>query len=211
MVEDIKLDTFPKSSGVYIFKSNDEVIYVGSSKNLYKRMSVHNTAIKKGSAHGYKQDLYQYLQSNHFIVEFQLTDDYRQLEQKLVEKYNPKYNAIRAYTGCGAYKGRVAEYSRERYQKYKEKILEQTKQRYEANREEILEQKKQYRESHREEILEQMKQYRNQLCFYNGETLTLDALRCRFRRQDISNPTTEAKKYIIKESNNPIEFYDVYP
>lgn len=53
--------------------------------------------------------------------------------------------------------------------------------------------------------------YRNQLCLYNGQTLTLNALSARFRRQGISNPTAEAKKYLIKETNNPIEFYDVYP
>ena len=41
------------------------------------------------------------------------------------------------------------------------------------------------------------KQYNNQLCCYNGETLTLDALSKRFRRQGISNPTTEAKKYLL--------------
>ena len=54
------------------------------------------------------------------------------------------------------------------------------------------------------------KEYDNQLCCYNGETLTLNALKKRFRRRGIPNPTIEAKKYIIKESNNPIEFYDVY-
>ena len=52
--------------------------------------------------------------------------------------------------------------------------------------------------------------YDNQLCNYNGETLTLNALRCRFERKGIDHPVIEAKKYIIK-NNNPIEFYDVYP
>ena len=56
------------------------------------------------------------------------------------------------------------------------------------------------------------KQYYNQLCVYNGETLTLNALSMRFRRMGIDHPTLEAKKYIIKkESKTPIEFYDVYP
>ena len=41
------------------------------------------------------------------------------------------------------------------------------------------------------------KEYLNQLCLYNGETLTLNALRTRFRRMGISNPTIEAKKYLI--------------
>ena len=40
--------------------------------------------------------------------------------------------------------------------------------------------------------------YQSQLCFYNGETLTLNALVIRFRRQGIPHPTLEAKKYIIK-------------
>ena len=53
------------------------------------------------------------------------------------------------------------------------------------------------------------KQYDNQLCFYNGETLTLSALSTRFRRMGIDHPTLEAKKYI--KNNNHIEFYDVYP
>ena len=40
--------------------------------------------------------------------------------------------------------------------------------------------------------------YENQLCRYNGETLTLSALRKRFWRQGISNPTAEAKKYLLQ-------------
>ena len=41
------------------------------------------------------------------------------------------------------------------------------------------------------------KKYDNQLCFYNNETLTLRALSMRFRRQGLSNPTAEAKKYLV--------------
>ena len=43
------------------------------------------------------------------------------------------------------------------------------------------------------------KQYESQLCFYNNETLTLSALRMRFKRQGISNPTQEAKKYLLNK------------
>ena len=39
--------------------------------------------------------------------------------------------------------------------------------------------------------------YNNQLCFYNGETLTLQALRKRFRRKGIPHPQIEAKKYLL--------------
>lgn len=39
--------------------------------------------------------------------------------------------------------------------------------------------------------------YNNQLCFYNGETLALNALYQRFRRMGIDHPTAEAKKYLL--------------
>ena len=39
--------------------------------------------------------------------------------------------------------------------------------------------------------------YDNQLCCFNGETLTLSALRTRFMRAGLSNPTQEAKKYLL--------------
>ena len=41
------------------------------------------------------------------------------------------------------------------------------------------------------------KKYFNQLCSYNGETLTLCALSARFRKSGIDHPTLEAKKYIL--------------
>ena len=41
------------------------------------------------------------------------------------------------------------------------------------------------------------KEYHNQLCFYNGQTLTLNALLMRFWRAGLSNPTQEAKKYLL--------------
>ena len=52
-----------------------------------------------------------------------------------------------------------------------------------------------YQKSHRKSS----NKYNNQLCCYNGETLTLHALRTRFKSQGISNPTQEAKKYLLKQ------------
>ena len=136
-------------------------------------MIKHRSYIRQGSVHGYKQDLYQYLQANPFTVEFQMTDNYRQLEQELVEKYNPKYNANRAYTGI-AWNGNNAEYQKE-YQKS---------------------------DKGKESLRKANKKYQNQLCNYNGETLTLDALSKRFRRRGIDHPTLEAKKYLMGGSND---------
>ena len=39
--------------------------------------------------------------------------------------------------------------------------------------------------------------YYSQLCIYNGETLKFAALKARFRKAGISNPTQEAKKYLV--------------
>ena len=39
--------------------------------------------------------------------------------------------------------------------------------------------------------------YDNQLCSYNGETLTLCALRTRFKKLGIEHPVLEAKKYLL--------------
>ena len=42
--------------------------------------------------------------------------------------------------------------------------------------------------------------YDNQLCYYNGETLTLCALSARFRKAGIDHPTIEAKKYLLNKA-----------
>lgn len=44
---------------------------------------------------------------------------------------------------------------------------------------------------------EYIKEYNNQLCSYNGETLTLCALSMRFQRSGVEHPTKEAKKYLL--------------
>ena len=70
--------------------------------------------------------------------------------------------------------------------------------------------KKEYNKS--DKFKKYLKEYTNQLCIYNGEYLTLNALSMRFSKQGIPHPVLEAKKYLIKkESKTPIEFYDAYP
>ena len=56
---------------------------------------------------------------------------------------------------------------------------------------------KAYRQAHRDKESARMKDYNNRLCFYEGETLTLNALRKRFRQQGMPHPILEAKKYLI--------------
>ena len=201
MVKNINLRDFPKESGVYWITSNDEVVYVGSSKNLYHRMIHHRSATNKGINAERNPALYEFLQSNQFKVEFQTTDNYKQLEQELIEKHNPRYNCHRAFAGVGAYKGREAEYRKEHREKFIEEEKQYKKQYRESHKEEIKQYQKQYgkqyRENHKEEIKQKDKQRNSRLCNYNGETLTLCALSTRFKRNGIEHYVLEAKKYLI--------------
>lgn len=67
--------------------------------------------------------------------------------------------------------------------------------------EKVKEVKKKYRQSEKgKEIYRKAKKkYHNQLCSYNGETLTLSALSTRFYRAGIKHPTKEAKKYLLNK------------
>ena len=62
-----------------------------------------------------------------------------------------------------------------------------------------IERRKEYNRKYNksDKCKEYRKQYYNQLCLYNGQTLTLKALSMRFMRKGIDNPTAEAKKYLI--------------
>jgi hypothetical protein len=56
------------------------------------------------------------------------------------------------------------------------------------------------KESNRKCACKSMKRYNNQLCLYDGETITLNALSQRFYKQGITHPTLEAKKYLIEHN-----------
>ena len=49
------------------------------------------------------------------------------------------------------------------------------------------------------------KEYNNQLCFYNGEKLTLCALATRFQKAGIPHPQIEAKKYLLNKPKDNIK------
>ena len=192
MIKDVKLNDFPRCSGVYWFTDvNGVIIYVGSSKDLYKRMIQHRTYIKAGSSHGSQKDFYEFLQKNQFTVHFEITECYRQDEQDLIEKYSPTFNQVAAHTGIDTSDRKA--YKKAYYEAFKEEMNAYQKAYHETHKEEIKAYHKAYHEAHKEE----RKQRNNQKCVYNGETLTLSALKQRFRKQGIPHPQIEAKKYII--------------
>ena len=197
-----------KKSAVYkITNTITNDFYIGSSKNVKHRWANHKyqSTWKNNPNNPMYLDMKKYgVEKFEFeILEEVEIDRLKEKEQWFIETLKPAYNSNRAN---GLDTERNKEWHKERYNKHREAILEQKKQYYESHKE----QRKQYRESHKEEILKQKKQYNNQLCYYNGQTLKLNALVTRFYRAGIEHPTIEAKKYLLK-NNNAIEFYDVYP
>ena len=88
-----------------------------------------------------------------------------------------------------------------------QKFIETLNPTYNSNRangfdfERYKEHKKEYQKSDKvkESHRKSSNKYNNQLCCFNGQTLTLCALITRFKRRGIINPTAEAKKYLLNK------------
>ena len=169
-------------SGVYkITNTVTGEFYIGSSKNIKCRWADHKkpSVWKKYPNKQLYQDMQEYGKDK-FIFEVLAEveeDKLKETEQQFIEKLKPTYNQMNA-----------KELNVERYKKYKEEY-EKSEKRKKAKKEyEKSEKRKKYKE-----------EYNNQLCFYNGETITLTALKTRFYRAGIPHPTIEAKKYLLNK------------
>ena len=169
-----------KVSAVYkIINTVTGDFYIGSSKNVKKRLAEH----KCQSVWNRYPNKQLYKDMNKYGVDkFELQilaeveeEKLKETEQQFIEILKPTYNNRNAN---GFDFERQKEYHKS--DKYKEYHKEYQK---------------------TDKYKEHKKQYENQLCFYNGETLTLNALRKRFRRRGIDHPTQEAKKYLLEQSN----------
>ena len=81
-----KLD-IPESSGVYLMKKNNKVIYVGKAKNLKKRVSSYFNRV-------HESEKTNELVKNIEDIEFFLTNteiDALLLENNLIKKYSPLF------------------------------------------------------------------------------------------------------------------------
>ena len=115
---------------------------------------------------------------------------------------NPMYLDMRKY-GVDKFDFEVIEEAEpDRLKEAEQQFIETLKPTYNQmnangwNIERIKEYQKEYQKTDKRK--EYQKEYKNQLCFYNDEILTLNALSIRFQRAGIEHPTQEAKKYLIK-------------
>ena len=105
---------------------------------------------------------------------------------------NPMYLDMKHY-GTDKFEFQVIEEVEPEYLKETEQqFIETLKPTYNSNRANGWDIER-YKESQRKSC----NKYESQLCRYNGQTITLGALRNRFWRKGITNPTTEAKKYLL--------------
>ena len=163
--------------------------YIGSSKNVKKRWTEHKckSMWKQCPNNPMYLDMQKY-GTDKFVFEVLAeveVEDLKEKEQQFIEKLKPTYNDRNA-------KGWDTE-------RYKERHKERNKEYRKNNRDELNKYQKEYRKSDKfkEYNKEYNNRYTNQLCCYNGETITLNALSLRFRRRGLSNPTQEAKKYLL--------------
>ena len=148
--------------------------YIGSSKNVKRRWNEHKC---KSKWNEYPNNPMYLDMQNYGTDKFEFEmlaevepEHLKEKEQEFIETLKPTYNSNRA-------NGWDIERSKE-YQKEYQKEYDKTEKGKKSRRKAV-------------------NKYQSQLCCYNGKTLTLQALSKRFRSQGLSNPTQEAKKYLI--------------
>lgn len=178
-----------KISGVYkIVNTVTGEFYIGSSKNIKRRWSNHKC--KSTWKNNPNSKLYKDMQRfgiDKFKFEIiEKTTELKQREQYWMNLLKPKYNN---YNAKGVNVERCKATAKARGKAY-----------YEYHREEHKAVRKSSYKAwygvHREERLAKLKVYHDQLCMYNGETMTLRALKLRLWRAGVPNPSLEAKKYL---------------
>ena len=153
--------------------------YIGSSKDVKRRLASHKIPSRWNQCPNNPMyiDMQKYgIDKFVFeVLEEVEIDKLKETEQQFIEKLKPTYNSNRAK---GLNVERCKEYHKsDKYKKYQKEY------------------QKEYQKT--DKCKESHRKYYNQLCFYNGETITLNALANRFYRAGIPHPTQEAKKYLL--------------
>ena len=167
-------------SGIYkITNTITGDFYIGSSKDVKERWTAHKckSTWNKCPNNPLYQDMNKY-GVDKFVFEVLAEVEegsLKETEQKFIEILKPTYNNYNA-------KGLNIERCKEANRKYNKTDKRKKYQ-------------KEYQKSDKRK--KYLKQYQNQLCCYNGETLTLHALAIRFQRAGIEHSTIEAKKYLL--------------
>ena len=161
--------------------------YIGSSKDVKRRWSSHKWQLTWNNYPNKQlyKDMKKYGVDK---FEFQVIAEVeacslKEIEQQFIETLKPTYNQMNA-DGLDI----------ERYKETKKEYQKSNK-----GKESKRKANNKYKKSNKgkESNKKSCNKYNNQLCFYNGKTITLNALSMRFKRMGIDHCTSEAKKYLI--------------
>lgn len=180
-----------KISGVYkITNTVTGDFYIGSSKNTKRRWYNHKceSTWKKNPNSSLYQDMQKYCVDKFKFEVLEETTELKQREQYWMDILKPKYNN---YNAKGINVERLKATAKARGKAYYEAHSEEHKAARKASY-------KAWYGAHRDERLAKLKAYHDQPCMYNGETMTLRALKLRLWRAGIPNPSLEAKKYLCQ-------------
>ena len=173
-----------KICGIYkITNTITNDFYIGSSNDVKRRWAHHKcpSRWKNCPNNPMYLDMQRYGIENFVfeVIEEVEEEKLKEAEQQFIEKLQPAYNNYNA-------KGLDIERRKKNKKEYNKS-------------DKFKEYKKEYNKSDKgkESNRKACNKYDNQLCSYNGETLTLCALRTRFKKLGIEHPVLEAKKYLL--------------
>lgn len=183
-----------KISGVYkITNILTGDFYIGSSKSINDRWRCHRSPANWKRWHNLRlyQDMSRLGRDNFTLETIEEIDNLYEREQYWIDILKPSYNSNRV-------KGLDSERRKKYLESHHDEFLAKSKAGHQAHRDEYLARRRTRYQEHRDEVISRNKAYGNRSCLYKGETLTLNALSQRFKKQGILHPTIEAKNYLIK-------------
>lgn len=186
--------------GVYrITNSVTGDFYIGSSKDVYKRLSVHKckSSWKRQPNSKLYRDMQKYgIDKFTFEILEETTEEERtHREQYYIETLKPSYNIISAEVV--SYKHHIKSgIDKNEYQRRYRELTHYQQEWDKTHRDSRNKSSAKWKAANAERNKEINRAYDSRICVYNGEEITLGALRARLRRAGIPNYTEEAKRYL---------------
>jgi hypothetical protein len=124
-------------------KDYNSPIYIGSTKDFYKRKGTHKSNCYNTNRKHYNIKLYQYIRENGGwntfemleigVVDYETEEELKIEEQKWINDLGGNLNDIKAYRSIEEKKEYERQHRKQHYEKHKEKLTEKKKNQLNAN------------------------------------------------------------------------------
>ena len=88
------VNKLPETAGVYAIRLNNEIVYIGSSKNPRSRMRNHIAGMENRTNTPSLNGLWKEHKDDLSVVMIYEGEDYRKVEKEQIEAYNPSCNVV---------------------------------------------------------------------------------------------------------------------